>query len=132
VPHPNATIAAYNAIKEAQASANQRVVGPCPLCEQPMVTDDPSAPAIVWPLTMHDGSQHHLQTAPLAIEGDTSLQQLDEQINAWEKALHRSQTSVASRIFEGSLLGVMMFPVLCWLFAVGMVILYLNHFFTLD
>ena len=49
-----------------------------------------------------------------------------------EDALHRNQSSYASRVFEGSLLGMMLVPFMCWLFAVGMVILYLNHFFTLE
>jgi len=129
VPAPNATIAAYRAIVAVQETGHT-VVGRCPMCEQPMVSDEPTATAIEWPLHMDDGDVLNLQTAPLAT--DTSLETLDARLEQWEEALKRSHATVASRIFEGSLLGVMIIPVLCWLFAVGMVLLYLNHFFTLD
>ena len=130
VPHPNATIAAYYAIKAVQTQPGRRVVAACPSCEQPMVTDNPAAAPMDWPLTLPDGSSFNLQTLHLVAEDDPALAALDEQIQSWERALTRSQTSFSSRIFQGSLLGVMLFPVFCWLLAVGMVILYLNHFFT--
>jgi hypothetical protein len=131
VPAPNETIAAYRAIVALQETG-QTVVGRCPMCGQPMVTDDPTANAIEWPLDMGDGDVITLQTAPLTTDTGTPLETLDARLEQWEKALARSNATVASRIFEGSLLSVMIIPVLCWLLAVGMVILYLNHFFTVD
>lgn len=132
VPHPNETIAAYRAIQSAQSSPDQRVVAVCSQCQQPMVATTTSLDGLVWPLTMADGAVVSVQTSPLQVEGHTTLQALDDRITEWEDALHRNQSSYASRVFEGSLLGMMLVPFMCWLFAVGMVILYLNHFFTLE
>ncbi len=121
--HPE--LAAWRVVRASLHGQDGVVVGPCPACGQPLVADGPAERA---PWTVRVPTGDVVIGADGQIAG-LSLAQADERVvAAYPTGFVLADVKPGVALFQGSLLTLMLFPLLVWVAAAFIVVLFLANF----
>lgn len=107
-----------------RVATSAHVVGACPACGQPLVSDG-QGERIPWTVRLPDGEA-------VTVQADgTVADRADERVRAaYPTGLQLADLRPGLALFQGSLLTLMLGPVVLWVLAVIAVVVFLTHFGT--